>query len=137
MEKNIFYKERINIIKWFYFYFLLFDFEKDDDFQLIENSFSKSLFFISLKEKEIIFFILKKKIILIDKIEKNLGEKWSFRNLSVLEKSILIFSTYEIIFTNLNKKIIINESVNITKRYVGDGKYKYVNAVLDKLKKDV
>jgi len=77
--------------------------------------------------------ILKKRTLVEDKITQNL-QKWTWDRMHNLEKSILLVAGYEIIYTNLDNGICINEAINISKKYCDPRSYKMINAVLDKLK---
>ena len=71
-----------------------------------------------------------------DKILTELDEKmegWSFERVGNVEKALLKISVYEILFKDTPKEIIINEAVELAKKY-GDVKtYEFVNGVLAKL----
>lgn len=68
----------------------------------------------------------------IEKI-KPLLVNWTFDRLEFLEQAILIESCSEI-YTNINtKNIVIDEAVIISKDYLDDNKYKFINGVLDKI----
>ena len=66
-------------------------------------------------------------------ISKRLKSGWTFFRLPPLERAILIFSTYELLFgRNSNyPKLIIDQVINFSKAYLEEGKYKYINKVLD------
>lgn len=71
-----------------------------------------------------------------DKILAELDEKmegWSFERVGNVEKALLKISVYEILFKDTPKEIIINEAVELAKKY-GDVKtYEFINGVLAKL----
>jgi len=50
-----------------------------------------------------------------------------------LEKAILVYATYELLFgQNPNySRMIISQTINFSKAYLEEGKYKYINKVLD------
>ena len=52
-----------------------------------------------------------------------------------VEKSILRLAIYEILFKDLDKPIIINEAIELSKRLASDGAPKFINGVLDKVNK--
>lgn len=74
----------------------------------------------------------------IDKvIEKHLSASWSMDRINKVTLAILRTSVYEIIYQkDIDKKIVIDEAVNIAKDYGTDDSYKFINAVLDKIGKD-
>ncbi len=49
-----------------------------------------------------------------------------------VEKSILRLSIYEIMFTPLDKAIVINEAIELAKRLASDNAPKFINGLLDK-----
>ena len=53
-----------------------------------------------------------------------------------VEKSILRLAVYEILFESLDKAIIINEAIELSKRLASDGAPKFINGVLDKVNKE-
>jgi len=52
-----------------------------------------------------------------------------------VEKSILRLAVYEILFADLQKAIVINEAIELSKRLASDGAPKFVNGLLDKIVK--
>lgn len=69
-------------------------------------------------------------------IESNLT-KWKINRLEYINRAIIRYATYEMLFTDTPKEIIINEAVEITKKLAdsGDGKAKgFTNKVLDNIK---
>lgn len=56
------------------------------------------------------------------------------KDLSPVEYSILLLSTYELVnFVETPYRAIINEAIELARSYGGTDGYKYVNGVLDKL----
>jgi len=53
-----------------------------------------------------------------------------------VEKAILRLSIYEILFSGLDKAIVINEAIELSKRLAADNAPKFINGVLDSIKKD-
>ena len=53
-----------------------------------------------------------------------------------VEKAILRLSVYEILFSGLDKPIVINEAIELSKRLASDNAPKFINGVLDSIKKD-
>jgi N utilization substance protein B len=55
-----------------------------------------------------------------------------------LEKAILTYSAYELLFgENANlEKMIIDQIINFSKAYLEENKYKYINKVLDLISKE-
>lgn len=71
-----------------------------------------------------------------EKILAELNEKmegWSFERVGTVEKSLLKISVYEILFKDTPKEIIINEAVELAKKYGDTKTYEFVNGVLARL----
>tara|TARA_B100001778_G_scaffold174832_1_gene143857 strand:+ start:141 stop:548 length:408 start_codon:yes stop_codon:yes gene_type:complete len=52
--------------------------------------------------------------------------------LDPIERNALRLAIYEMLHSDLDKPIIINESIRLAKKYGAEDGYKFVNAVLDK-----
>lgn len=74
----------------------------------------------------------------IDKrIVSHLSTNWSFERLSKVTLAILRTSIYEMLYVpDSEVKIVIDEAVNIAKEYGADDSYKFINAILDNIRKD-
>ena len=57
----------------------------------------------------------------------------SLSDIGSVEKSILRLAVYEILFEDLQKAIVINEAIELSKRLASDGAPKFVNGLLDKV----
>ena len=73
---------------------------------------------------------------IIDKtISKNL-ENWTLERINSVDKAILRISVYSLLYQkDIPAPIIIDESINLAKDFGTDDSYKFVNAVLDTIKK--
>ncbi len=65
-------------------------------------------------------------------IDLNLKD-WSFDRLGYIEQAILLLGTHEVVSEETEKPIVINEAVNLAKKYCDDDSYKFINGVLDNL----
>ena len=78
---------------------------------------------------------------LIDKadeiIQKGLMAGKSLYGLSIINKSILKTAVYEIVFEKTDIPVIINEYVEISKLFSDLSSAKFINAILDKISKQV
>lgn len=64
-------------------------------------------------------------------------ENWDFNRLKRVDKAILRLSTYSILFQkDTDPKIVINEAVTIARNFGTDDSFKFVNAVLDSIKRE-
>jgi N utilization substance protein B len=62
-------------------------------------------------------------------------DKRGLEDIGSVEKSILRLATCEILFHGLDKPIIINEAIELSKRLAGDNAPKFINGILDKVQK--
>lgn len=133
---------KIDIIKisMLYWYFIVEeDLEKFNELIIFHNkSCDSDNHLINQKRSEWIYDFLKVKNEIISKIEERIIEQWSFENIEILEKSLFCFSIFEMIYLREKKyaNLIIYNSVSFSKKYLGENKYKYVNKILDLIKKE-
>ena len=73
----------------------------------------------------------------LDRLLQQLMDR-DLSRLDPIERNALRLAIYEMLNSDLDKPIIINESIRLTKKYGAVDGHKYVNAVLDKaLKTDL
>ncbi|MCD4758788.1 MAG: transcription antitermination factor NusB [Arcobacteraceae bacterium] len=71
----------------------------------------------------------------VDKeIEEHLKQR-EISDVGSVEKAILRLSIYETLFSNLDKAIIINEAIELSKRLASDNAPRFINGVLDSIEK--
>jgi len=71
----------------------------------------------------------------VDKeMEDHLKER-EITDVGSVEKAILRLSIYEILFSGLDKAIVINEAIELAKRLAADNAPKFINGVLDSIDK--
>lgn len=62
---------------------------------------------------------------------------WDYKSIGKVEKAILRLATYEIIIENTDKRIIINEAIELAKELADEKAPRFINAVLDSLGKEI
>ena len=67
-------------------------------------------------------------------LESNMDRTLS--SLDPIERNILRLAVYELLNNDLDKPIVINESIRLAKKYGAAQGYKYVNALIDKIAKE-
>ena len=70
----------------------------------------------------------------IDKVISKYLENWDLDRLGKTDKAILRLGAYELIHYDTPKVVVINEAVELAKKYSDDAVRKIINAVLDKIK---
>ena len=69
-------------------------------------------------------------------VDKEISEHLKQREITdvgSVEKAILRLSIYEILFSELDKPIIINEAIELAKRLASDNAPRFINGVLDSI----
>lgn len=70
----------------------------------------------------------------IDSIVSKYAENWELRRMAVVDRTILRFSTYELLYLeDIPPKVVINEAVDIAKKFSQEDSGKFVNGILDKI----
>lgn len=111
-------------------------------YYLVDNFFNnKSEDYVDEKEQKRFFWLkdcLKNKNFLQEKIAKKLKTGWEFSRLPPLEKAILTYATYELFSAQdfSQVKMLIDQTINFSKVYLEENKYKYINKILDLLFKE-
>ena len=77
-------------------------------------------------------------IVSIDRmIEKHL-ENWELKRLNKVDLAVLRMSVYSLMFqTEIHPSIVIDEAVDIAKEFGADDSYRFVNGVLDSVRKTI
>lgn len=71
----------------------------------------------------------------IDQLISKYTENWELSRMSTVDRNILRIGTYEILKTlETPINVIINEAVEIAKKYSTEDSGKFVNGILDKIK---
>ena len=72
-----------------------------------------------------------------DLIKKNLTN-WEFDRVNKVTIAILRMSVYSLLYTkDIDPSIVIDEAIDIAKNYGPDDSYKFVNAILDTIRKSL
>lgn len=67
-------------------------------------------------------------------VSKYLKKNWTIDRLSKMELAILLVGCYELLETDQSKEVIINEAVELSKKYCDADAYKFINGLLNKIK---
>ena len=99
---------------------------EEDKIRNKQREFSHSLFNGTLENLE-----------LVDaEIQKHLKD-WDYKSIGKVEKAIMRLAGYEILVEGTDKRIIINEAIELAKALADDKAPRFINAVLDALGKEV
>ena len=86
--------------------------------------------------KDIVFGTIERNDLILNELDKNLGEKFSLNKMDKLFQVILKSATYEFLYKpNLSINIIIKEYLNASNFFLDSSQTKYLNALLDNVAK--
>ena len=87
--------------------------------------------------KDVIFGINSNVKEITELIEKHLKSDWKIDRISKIDLSLLKLAIYEIKYTETPFKVVINEAVELAKKYGEDKSKNFVNGVLASIVKDM
>jgi N utilization substance protein B len=92
------------------------------------------------KTKKVDFDLFSKSLLSIEKNIKKIESainslKIKNSSLELIDKSILYFAINEMLFGELDKPIVIDESLRLSKKFSSPDSYKFINVSLDKFLK--
>ncbi len=70
----------------------------------------------------------------IDKIINKYLEKWTLNRLGKTDASILRLATYEMLYYDTPELVVLNEAIELAKKYSDEKVASLINAVLDKIR---
>jgi transcription antitermination factor NusB len=72
----------------------------------------------------------------IDEIISRHADNWKLKRMAVIDKNILRMGTFELLYmSEIPVKVSINEAIELAKKYGDIDSGKFVNGVLDKIRK--
>lgn len=69
----------------------------------------------------------------IDNFANKYLDNWELRRLGLTDQAIIRIAIYELLYTNIDGKVAIDEAINISKEYCDEKIVKMINGVLDKI----
>ncbi|MBQ6495357.1 MAG: transcription antitermination factor NusB [Bacilli bacterium] len=82
--------------------------------------------------KEIVVNVISKQNQLDEKANKYLNN-WNISRLGLTDAAILRVAIYELLYTDTPEKVVINEAIELSKKYSDDKVVKMINGTLDKI----
>lgn len=64
---------------------------------------------------------------------ENLSEHWNLSRMPVIDRSVLRLAAFELLHTETHMRIVINEAIELVKKYSTEHSGSFVNGILDKL----
>ena len=104
-------------------------FNKDENLTFPKHRFKKFI-------KDVVSGTIERNEVILDELDKNLDDEFTFNNLDKLFQVILKSATYEFLYKpNLSINIIIKEYLNASNFFLDNSQTKYLNALLDNVAK--
>jgi N utilization substance protein B len=72
----------------------------------------------------------------LDEQIKPLLDNWKFERVGCVTRIILRMSIWELVHTQLDYSIVINEAIELAKGYAESDAHKFINGILDKWVKE-
>lgn len=74
----------------------------------------------------------------IDELLEKSSENWTLARMTVIDRNILRIATAELMFhKDIPPKVVIDEAVEIAKKFGSEDSPDFINGVLDRIKKEV
>lgn len=86
--------------------------------------------------KDAVFGIEEHKEEILEKIEKHLKAEWKIDRISKIDLAILKLAIYEIKYKEIPFKVVINEAVELAKKYGEDSSKNFINGILASIIKE-
>ena len=104
-------------------------YNEDDKLNFPKHRFKKFI-------KDIVSGTIERNDIILEELDKNLGDQFTLSKLDKLFQVILRCATYEFLYKpNLSIKIIIKEYLDASNFFLDNPQTKYLNALLDNIAK--
>ena len=104
-------------------------YNEDENIDFPKHRFKKFI-------KDTVSGTIERNEIILDELDKNLGENFNLDKLDKVFQIILKSATYEILYKpNLSINVIIKEYLDASNFFLDDSQTKYLNALLDNIAK--
>lgn len=88
------------------------------------------------RNKKFIENIVNEVILKKEELDKKANKyliNWEINRLNMVDQAIFEIAIYEMLYTKTPKKVVIDEAINLSKKYSEDAVVKMLNGVLDKI----
>jgi len=74
----------------------------------------------------------------IDNIIQSFSENWRISRMALVDRNILRMAVFELLYEeDIASAIVIDEAIEVAKKYSGEGAAKFVNGILDAVRKNL
>ena len=107
-------------------------------FEKVKASYDLDEMFMDIegRNKEFIENIVNEVILKKEELDKKANKyliNWEINRLNMVDQAIFEIAIYELIYTDTPKKVVIDEAINLSKKYSEESVVKMLNGVLDKI----
>jgi transcription antitermination protein NusB len=78
-----------------------------------------------------------KEVILLDEIIVKHSENWRFERLAAIDRAILRLAIHELRATDTPPKVVLNEAIELAKKFSSEDSGSFVNGILDAFRKSL
>lgn len=78
-----------------------------------------------------------KEVAALDELIVKHAENWRFERLAAIDRAVLRLAIYELRAADTPFKVVLNEAVNLAKKYSSEGSGAFVNGILDAIRKSM
>jgi len=79
---------------------------------------------------------IKTNLVSVDEVINSYLKEWNLSEIGNIERAILRLATYEILHSDLDDAVVINEAIELSKKLCNDTSPKFINGVLDTIMKN-
>lgn len=79
---------------------------------------------------------VKEHLIIIDETINHHLKEWNLSEIGTIERAILRLGAYEVLYSELDNAVIINEAIELAKKLCNETSPKFINGVLDAISRD-
>jgi N utilization substance protein B len=69
----------------------------------------------------------------VDQQLEEIARNWKLSRMAATDRNVLRLGAYEILFTETPDRVVVNEAIELAKRYGTNNSSQFVNGVLDRL----
>jgi N utilization substance protein B len=78
-----------------------------------------------------------REVVVLDEIIVKHAENWRFERLAAIDRAILRLAIHELRATNTPPKVVLNEAIELAKKFSSEDSGSFVNGILDAFRKSL
>ena len=73
----------------------------------------------------------------IDALLERIADNWSLTRMAIIDRNVLRLGAYEMLYTSTPRRVVINEAVELAKKFSTAQAPGFVNGILDAIRKNI